>query len=202
MFDTVELIGYVASLLVVTSLAMTSVVKLRFLSLAGSIAYVAYGLFLPAFPVVLANAIIAGLNVWYLAREFSSNKKLGAVPIAVDAPFLADFLGAREDDLRKFQPGFDLAGKDAAWLLTRDGLPAGALIGRREGGDLRIDLDYVTPPYRDSQLGRWLYGPGSKVLRREGIRRLLTDPGTAEHRRYLDSMGFKETDGVMTLELA
>lgn len=202
MFDTVELIGYVASILVVTSLAMTSVVKLRFISLAGSIAYVIYGLMLPAIPVVLANAIIAVLNVWYLTKEFSSDKKLGAVPIAVDAPFLADFLGAREDDLRKFQPAFTLAGKDSAWLLTRDGLPAGVLIGRHEGNDLRVDLDYVTPAYRDSQLGRWLYGPGSKVLRRAGIRRLLTEPGTPEHRRYLDSMGFKESDGVMTLELA
>lgn len=200
--DPVELVGYLASLLVVTSLAMTSVVRLRLISLVGSLAYVAYGLLLPAIPIVLANGVIAALNIWYLYREFSSDRRLGAVPIAVDAPFLEDFLDSHAEDLRRFQPSFALEGKDAAWLLTREGLPAGALIGRRDGSDLLVDLDYVTAPFRDSQLGRWLYGPGSKVLRATGIRRLISEPGTDVHRRYLASMGFTETDGLMVRTLA
>lgn len=41
-FNAQELIGYTASLLVVVSLSMTSVVRLRMISLAGSIAFVVY----------------------------------------------------------------------------------------------------------------------------------------------------------------
>jgi len=203
LLDPVELVGYLWALLVVTSLAMTSVVRLRLISLAGSLAYVVYGLLLPAVPIVLANGVIAALNIWYLSREFlSSGRRLGAVPIAVDQPFLQDFLDSHDADLRRFQPSFTLEGKDAAWLLTREGLPAGVLIGRRAGSDLLVDLDYVTARYRDSQLGRWLYGPGSKVLRAGGVQRVVSEPGTPEHRRYLVAMGFTESDGRMVRPLA
>jgi hypothetical protein len=41
--DSTEVIGYLASLLVVASLAMTSVVRLRILSLAGSLTFIVYG---------------------------------------------------------------------------------------------------------------------------------------------------------------
>ncbi len=200
-FSTVELLGYVASILIVASLAMTSVVRLRVISLAGSVAYVVYGLLIGAYPVVLANAIIAGLNIFYLVKEFTTRKDVGAVPIGVDQPFLADFLAAHEADVRRFQPSASLAHADAAWLLLRDGLPAGALVGKRAGEDLVVEMDYVTPAYRDSRLGQWLYGEGSKVLRLAGIRRVVADPGSAEHQKYLQAVGFVELDGEMIRDL-
>ena len=43
-FDGAEIVGYVASALVVLSLTMTSVVRLRTISLAGSIVFVVYGI--------------------------------------------------------------------------------------------------------------------------------------------------------------
>ncbi|MCW5953816.1 MAG: YgjV family protein, partial [Propionibacteriaceae bacterium] len=102
---TIEIIGYVASILIVASLAMTSVLRLRTLSLLGSIAYVVYGVLLSAWPIVVANAVIAALNIWNIYRELTSKKELGVSPIAVDAPYLADFLQAHQDDIDKFQPG-------------------------------------------------------------------------------------------------
>ncbi len=172
-FGSVELIGYLASALVVISLAMTSVVRLRVISLAGSVVFVAYGLLIGSIPIVITNACIAMLNLWFLRKEFSrSGRDLGAVPIAVDAPFLLDFLHSHDADIRQFQPDFAGVTPDScAWLLTRDGLPAGALVGRREGDELVVVLDYVLKPYRDSRLGRWLYGPGARVFRDIGLTR-------------------------------
>ena len=57
------LVGYLASALVVISLTMTSVVRLRIISLLGSIAFVVYGLLIDSAPVVVTNAAIMVINV-------------------------------------------------------------------------------------------------------------------------------------------
>jgi len=193
----IEVIGYVASFLIVVSLAMTSVLRLRTISLLGSIAYVVYGVLLGAWPIVIANGIIAGLNVWNIYRELTSRKDLGVSPIAIDAPYLADFLQAHQPDIDRFQPGIRPEPGDRAWLLLRDGLPAGALIGRISGSQLKVKLDYVRPPYRDSRLGSWLFADGFGRLGLSGISRIVANPGTPEHRRYLLGIGFAEQDGEL-----
>ncbi|MCA0251990.1 MAG: YgjV family protein [Actinobacteria bacterium] len=187
---TIEIIGYVASILIIASLAMTSVVRLRILSLLGSIAYIVYGVALGAWPIVIANIIIACLNIWNIYRVLTSTQGLGVSPIAIDAPYLADFLDAHQADIDKFQPGVRPEPGDQAWLFLRDGLPVGALIGRVEGGDFHVKLDYVRPPFRDAKLGAWLFSEGFGQLGLSGVTSIRTNAGTAEHRRYLRGIGF------------
>ena len=55
MFSTTELIGYLASALIVVSLAMRSVVRLRTISLVGSVTFVVYGLLIGSWPVVVSR---------------------------------------------------------------------------------------------------------------------------------------------------
>ena len=78
-------------------------------------------------------------------------------------------------------------------LLTREGLPAGLLVGRRRGRELMIDLDYVMREHRDSRLGAWLFGPGADVFRDLGIDRVTSDALTPTHARYLARVGFERT---------
>lgn len=189
--SAVEIVGYIASLLVVVSLAMTSVVRLRTISLAGSVAFVVYGVLISSVPILLTNAAIAVLNVWFLRAELGNGRDLGASIIDVRSPFLVDFVAFHLPDIHRFQPGFEMpAGDEFALLLTRDGLPAGAVIGRQTGVQLDVDLDYVMSAYRDSRLGKWIYGPGSKVFRANGIERLASRPGNELHRTYLERVGF------------
>ena len=191
-FKNTELIGYVASALVVVSLAMTSVVRLRAISLIGSIAFVAYGAMIGSVPIMVTNVAIAGLNLWFLRRELGGKRNLGALVVPVDDPFLVDFLNYHLGDIRRFQPDFRLDANEAslALLLMRDGFPAGALIGNQVDDELIVQLDHVIKPYRDSQISSWLYGRGSSVFRRLGIERISTARGTEAHNSYLTRNGF------------
>jgi hypothetical protein len=195
----VELVGYLASALVVLSLTMTSVVRLRMVSLAGSFTFFAYGALIESVPIMITNGSIAAINVWFLRREFASGgphgRDLGASHIRPDSPFLADFVAFHLTDIHRFQPDFHLPTGDdvVTLLLNRDGLPAGLLIGRRQGSTLTIDLDYVLGPYRDSRLGRWLYGAGATVFRADGIVELRSAGNTDAHRKYLERVGFRES---------
>jgi len=202
LFSPVELVGYVASALVVASLAMTSVVRLRVVSLVGSLVFVVYGALLPSVPIIVTNAAVALLNIWFLRKEFSPHRDLGAVPIASDAPFLLDFLRSHDADIRSFHPGFQPpeAG-DFALLLTRDGLPAGAFIGTPEGSVLRLRLDYVMHAYRDSRIGTWLYRGGTKAFTDAGFTSLVAVPASEALRNYLLGVGFVQRDEELVLEL-
>lgn len=194
LLNSTELVGYVGSALVVASLTMTSVVKLRTISLFGSVAFIAYGALLESPPLMVTNVTIAAINVWFLRQELGGRRVLGVTVVPVDDPFLVDFLGYRLADIHRFQPGFDLPGTpgggSVAMLLMRDGLPAGALLGRQEGRDLHVTLDYVSKPFRDSQISQWLYGKGSGVFRRLGVERVISAPGADEHSAYLVKAGF------------
>ena len=192
----VELVGYLASALVVLALTMTSVVRLRMVSFCGSITFFIYGTLIDSVPIMITNGSIAVINVWFLRKEFASGgprgRDLGVSHIRPDSPFLADFVAFHLADIHRFQPDFHLPSGDdiVTLLLNRDGLPAGLLIGRREGSTLDIDLDYVLEPYRDSRLGHWLYGPGAEVFRADGIAELRSAGTTDTHRKYLERVGF------------
>ena len=192
----VEMVGYLASALVVLALTMTSVVRLRIASLAGSITFFVYGTLIDSVPIMITNGSIAVINVWFLRKEFASGgphgRDLGVSHIRPDSPFLADFIAFHLIDIHRFQPDFRVPRGDdvVTLLLNRDGLPAGMLIGRRDGSTLTIDLDYVLGPYRDSRLGRWLYGPGAQVFRADGIDQLRSAGITDTHRKYLERVGF------------
>jgi len=194
-----ELIGYLASALVVTALTMTSVVRLRMFSLAGSITFGIYGTLIGSPPIIITNTAIAIINIWFLRKEFAGGSEhgidLGVSHIRADSPFLHDFVAFHLDDIHRFQPNFTIpqGGDAVTLLLTRDGLPAGMVIGRRIGTTLKIDLDYVLSPYRDSRLGRWLYSEGSDVFRADGYTTLSTSGSSETHRKYLESVGFKPT---------
>lgn len=197
-----ELVGYLASALVVASLAMTSVVRLRIVSLVGSVVFVAYGLLLPSIPIVITNAAVAGLNIWFLRKEFAPHRDLGAIPIAADAPFLLDFLSSHRADIVRFHPGFDdPAPGDFVRLLTRDGLPAGAVVATPDGSTLRLRLDYVMHAFRDSRIGAWLYGPGADVFTRAGFTTVVAEPESEALRGYLVRSGFTAEDGRLVLRL-
>jgi hypothetical protein len=197
----VEAVGYLASALVILSLTMRSVVRLRVISLCGSVTFLVYGLLIDSPPVMVTNGSIAVINIWFLRQELfvgpAKRQDLGVSGIRPDSPFLTDFIEYHAADIGRFQPDFQMPpGEDVmCLLLTRDGLPAGLIVGRRDGDTLTIDLDYVLREHRDSRIGQWIFGPGASVFRTAGLRHLRTTARTEIHDRYLRRVGFTRAPG-------
>jgi hypothetical protein len=189
--DTTELVGYAASALVVLALTMPSVVRLRTISLCGAITFLVYGVLIGSVPIMITNVCIATINVWFLSRELGGRRDLGVVVVPPDSPFLTDFLLHHAADIRKFQPEYDSDDEITfAMVLTRDGLPAGVVLGDHDADTLDVTLDYVLPAYRDSRLGYWMYGRGASVFRTEGFTRITAGAGNETHQHYLERVGF------------
>ena len=64
----IEWVGYAASALIVISLIMTSVVKLRVVNTAGCVLFVVYGFIVGAYPVAVSNLLIVLINLYHLYK--------------------------------------------------------------------------------------------------------------------------------------
>ncbi|ATC95762.1 YgjV family protein [Pseudoalteromonas tunicata] len=63
-----EYLGYLASVLLVASLMMSNVTKLRWLNLAGCIAFTFYGVAITAWPVAITNGLLSLVNIYHLYK--------------------------------------------------------------------------------------------------------------------------------------
>ena len=194
---TTEIVGYAASALVVLSLTMRSLLRLRLISMCGSATFLIYGILISSTPIIVTNVCIAAINLWFLRKEFairrSGHGDLGVSRIRSDSPFLHDFVEYHLDDITSFQPEFQMpTGNDVvALMLTRDGLPAGLVVGHLHGTTMSVDLDYVLREHRDSRLGKWLHGTGRPVFRDAGVTELRALAVTDAHDKYLRRVGFE-----------
>jgi hypothetical protein len=65
----VDLLGYVASATIVLSFVLKNVKKIRIINSIGCAFFVAYGIFLPSIPVIVANGAIILINIYHLYQH-------------------------------------------------------------------------------------------------------------------------------------
>jgi hypothetical protein len=204
-----ELLGYLASVLVAVSLMMSRILRLRVINLVGSLAFTIYGALIGAYPVAAVNAFICVINVWYLSRMLRAKEYFRILEVEPASQYVRYFLGFHAEDIRRFVPEFTGPPQpgELTFLVLRDLVPAGLFIGQvREDGCLWVRLDYVIPSFRDFKVGRYVYGESSEFFRERGIRTIASAPGSAEHAKYLRRMGFtpdpKDPRAVYRLPIA
>lgn len=197
-FSPVELVGYLASALIVLSLVMASVLRLRIINLVGATVFTVYGVLIGSWPVIVTNAAIIVINLYYLTIMLRSRARQGyfeVVAVPTDSPILQRFVAQHVDDMRRFQPSFaSIEPHHLVWMILHDATPVGVVVGERDGDHLRLLLDHVIAEHRDFTAGELLFGH-SGTLRYLGIDRVSSLAETDAHRRYLERMGFQRTDG-------
>ena len=70
-FDWVEWLGYLASLVILISLTMTSIVKLRWINLVGSILFTIFAYLIDSTPTIFMNIGIICINLYFLYKIYS-----------------------------------------------------------------------------------------------------------------------------------
>lgn len=196
----VEMIGYLGSILVVVSMLMSSVVKLRVINTIGSGIFAAYALMIHSYPTALMNACLVGINVYNLVRLNQKDRAYDLTEVAPGDGLLGYLLDHYREDILTYFPGFTGAEEgDRAYVVFCGGDPAGLLLGTDRGqGMLNVRLDYSTPTYRDCSIGAYLYGK----LPSKGVHTLVFEgEGSEAHAAYLTKMGFVKENGAYVKRL-
>lgn len=194
-----ELIGYLGSLLVIVSMLMTSVVKLRIINTIGSVIFCGYALAIHSYPTAAMQVCLIIINIINLHKLNNTKKEYAAVGTKADDGFLAHFLFTNSNDIKKFFPDFSSpVASDKIFLITCEQVPAGVFIAQDDGnGSLTVKLDYTTPAYRDCSAGKFFYAH----LKKLGIKKISAETKIPAHEKYLHKMGFIQKDNFFVKEL-
>ncbi len=189
----IELIGYLGSALVVISMLLTSVKKLRIVNMTGSVIFAIYALIIQSYPTAVMNFCLVAINVYQLIRLSRVKQHFRLIESNGRGPVIADLIRYYDKDIKHFFPEFDLEVAEECnevYLVVIDTTPAGFIIGNRIDADtIDIKADYSLPAYRDLSVGKYLYG----ALPEKGIRRLLFRVSSVDHEPYMKKMGFVQT---------
>lgn len=188
-----ELIGYIASVLVAISLMMSAIIKLRILNLIGACTFSVYGILIGSVPVAAMNAFIVLINIWFLWKINRDKEYFQLQKVDESDRYLTAFIEYYRDSISTFQPGFNFKKKhNFSLFILRNMIPAGLVMGNHdESGQLRVDLDFVIPDYRDFKIGNYLFSDKKDFFLEMGIVSIRASSGNKEHNVYLERIGFR-----------
>jgi len=193
--DWVEWLGYFASVVVLISLTMSSIVKLRWINLVGALLFTIYGLLIHSIPVAFLNFGIVLINIYYLYKYYTMKEAFAVVEADTSSELFNYYLRKYREDIEKIVP-IDLLKRSRKVLyLMRDSNIAGIMAGDRIGDILDIKIDYVIPRYRDFKIGEYFFIRHPEFFKERGIRKIFAHAKTENHARYLERMGFVKVEG-------
>ncbi len=200
----VDLLGWAGSALLVYSILQTRLLRLRALNLVASISLLIFNALIEVWPMVAMNATLALINsvkIVQLHRQKHDEAVFDVIEVRPESLYLQHILNNHRDDIARFQPELDWqprrAGSHAFVVVKRDET-VGVVLLRAEGDVAHVQLDYVTPRYRDFAPGEFVWRR-SGVLRERGFRRVVTPPGMVDP--YYPKLGFTRADDHYVLEL-
>jgi len=193
----IELIGYLGSALVVVSMLMTSVLRLRIINLIGCLIFAGYALVIRSYPTAIMNLFLVGVNIYQIMRLNNTEKHYDVFEAGTGDGYLAFLLRRCQSDIVRYFPRFSpdsLSGEGTrVFAVTCGREVVGVLIGEERADALDVRLDYATPEFRDCSVGAFLYGK----LPSFGITSLRCAEAGENHLGYLNKMGYtREQDGA------
>jgi hypothetical protein len=207
-----EIIGWVGSAVLVWSLAQARVLRFRLLNFIASVVLTGYNAVVGVWPMVAMNAVIALIDVYHLVRllrDRDDELAYDVVEVGPTEDYLRHILRRYSPDIERHNPGFVWDGAvpgSAAFLVLRESETVGlVLISQRpdEPGVGYVELDYVTPRFRDFSIGKFVYRKGG-LLTSQGFRRLVAPTHRmVDARDYFPRVGFDSgPDGDLVLDVA
>ena len=197
----IEIIGYIGSALVIVSMLMTSVVKLRVINIIGSLIFAIYSQIIHSYPTVAMQYCLIVINIVNLCKLYSMQKEYSIVKLDSSEKFVQTFLSQNINDIKKFFPDFEIPETALeTYYIYSNNNSVGILIGKpspTETGSLEVLLDYTTPAYRDTTAGKFLYSKLGEM----GIKTLKATASCKAHQKYLEKMNFKKEDSIFIKQL-
>ena len=200
-----DALGWFGSALLIFSVLQTRILRLRILSAIASVILTIFNGIIGVWPMVAMNIALAAINIFFITQILREKKEGGAytvLEVGDDDAYLQHFLAQEHRDISRFFPqfsGLQVSPERTAYLVLHGNETAGVVILRDTGDHVaRVELDYVTPAYRDLTPGEYVFRE-SDLLRNRGFHRLQTPPGMVDP--YYERIGFTRDGDHWTLPL-
>ena len=194
-----DALGWAGSALLIFSLLQARVLRFRILNLIACVVLVAFNAIIGVWPMVAMNLVLCGINLFFIRRLLADRHDPTAyevLEVGRSDAYLLHVLRQHGPDIARFFPTFEPASSpsttepnaEASYLVQHGDETVGVVLIRDAGdGVAQVELDYVTPRYRDFSPGEFVYRRSGLFLDR-GFRRVVTPPGMVAP--YYASLGF------------
>ncbi len=199
----IDILGWGGSALLVFSLLQARVLRFRALNLAATLILLTFNAVIEVWPMVGMNSVLAVINIVFilrLTRERHDDEVFEVVRVNIDDEYFKHVLKTHDKDIRKFQPDFGTRPDEGqlAFVVVKRDETVGVVLLRPEGDVAHIELDYVTPKYRDFSPGEFVWRR-SGVLKQLGFAHVLTSPNMLGD--YYAQVGFHPEGAGYALDL-
>ncbi len=188
-----EIIGYIASVILAISLMMNSIIRLRWINFVGSTIFSLYGFLIHSFPVALLNGFLALTNIYHLYKIYKSEDYFKILEFTNNSKYIRYFFNFYKKEITKYIPDYDFVIKDTdfGFYILRNLVPAGVFVGEKKDNEVfLIKLDFVIPDFRDFKIGKYLFEKKRDFFLEKGIKTLICYEVNESHVKYLLKMGF------------
>lgn len=199
-----DVLGWGGSALLVYSLLQSSLLRLRVLNAVACVLLIVFNGVLEVWPMVGMNTVLVTINAWFVVkmlRERHDETVFEVLEVGVGDAYLRHVLRVHGTDIVRFNPGFvhDATATDRnAFLVQKGDEAVGVVLLHVVDGTAHVELDYVTPRFRDLSPGEFVWRR-SRLLADHGVRRVVTRAGMVG--AYYDRLGFRRQDDAYVLEL-
>ena len=193
--DYLQYVGYVASLIIVVSMTMNSIIKFRWINLVGASLFSVYGFMIHAIPVCVLNGIIVLVDIYYLTSIYSKKEVFEILEINAESEYLKRFINFHNDRIQKILPGFSYSPdrNTVSFYILRNMAVAGLFLAHRKNEtELHVGLDFVLPEYKDFKNGKYVYYKLRNKFIESGYKTVIAEGNNDKYFKYLKKLGFKE----------
>src|SRR4051812_42105351 len=100
------ILGYIASILLAVSLMVNNDLKFRWLNTLGCMAFICYGIFIHALPVILTNSLLLVINGFYLVKIYGQKELFDLLEFEPSVTLVNRFLLFYKKDIQNYFPAF------------------------------------------------------------------------------------------------
>jgi hypothetical protein len=198
----IDAVGWAGSALLIFSLLQARVLRLRILNTIACVVLIFFNAVIEVWPMVAMNIVLAGINLFFIAkllRERHDDNAYTVIQVDESDAYLEHFVRTHEGEIGHFFPHFfgEVASAEGridaregrfAYLVLQGDETVGVVVVRDDGeGVAQVELDYVTPRYRDFTPGEFVYRR-SGLFRDRGFRTVRTPPEMVAP--YYERLGF------------
>lgn len=150
-----EIFGYIGSALVIVSMMMTSVLKLRIINMCGGVISLIYAACIPepAWPVIVLNACLISINFVQTVRQLLGKEDVTILSARANDPTVQHLMHLWQKDVKKNHPNYNLeaTNEETIHILYVGEAAVGFFTSAGEEAN-KTELLYLTPSRRTAAM--------------------------------------------------
>lgn len=165
----------------------------RVLFFVAMVSLLIYSLIRPIYPFTFLLVIAIGYLIYQLYIFRKSKASIKLLEVEFDNNYIVEFIKNYKRDIYNYFPFYEPAKNQKCFLVMRDMNLAGVMIASISDDVMTIEVDYIKPMYRDSEIGTYIYKQNPGHFKKLGVNKLIAKSYHKGHSRFLQKMGFEKS---------